>query len=149
MLFRSDMQTRTVRIGFGGNPPLLVAVTEKDLPAGLQLSENFRIGAVTPLPVGDGNPQDLSRHVARGETGGGVLHPEKGGLTTKMETLVAGQRPGQKAGFTQNLKSVANADHHLAALRGRFDSLHDRGKPGNRAAAQVIPVGKASWQDQI
>jgi len=50
-------------------------------------------------------------------------------------------------GLAQNLEAVADAEHGQAAARGRDQLGHDRREPRDRAAAQVIAVGKPAGQD--
>ena len=60
---------------------------------------------------------------------------------------VAHERAGQKTCFTQDLKTIADANDQ-AAGRGKLTHLvHDGRKLGDGAGAQVIAIGKAAGHD--
>ena len=50
------------------------------------------------------------------------------------------QRPGQQAGLGQDLEAIADAQHQTAGSGKALYRLHDRGKLGQRARAQVVAV---------
>src|SRR5208283_740193 len=49
--------------------------------------------------------------------------------------------------LAQDLETVTDAEHRQPRLRGGRDPGHHRGEPRDRAAAQVVAVGKAAGQD--
>ena len=58
---------------------------------------------------------------------------EENVLATELQGAVADQGAGQQAGFAQDLKSIADAQHR-AALRGKgLHRLHDGAEARNRA----------------
>src|SRR4030095_3405565 len=63
-----------------------------------------------------------------------------------MKVPVTQQGAGQKMGFGQDLKAVADTDDPSAAFRKANHFLHDGGKTGDRPAAQIIPVRKTTGQ---
>src|SRR3990170_4557564 len=53
----------------------------------------------------------------------------------------------QQAGLAENLKAVADAEDQFPLIGHALHTLHDRREAGDRAAAQVIAVRKAAWED--
>jgi hypothetical protein len=63
------------------------------------------------------------------------------------EARVPGERARQQVRLAQDLEAVADAENRQSRP-GRGDQLaHDRGEPGDRAAAQVVAVGETSGED--
>ena len=74
-----------------------------------------------------------------------MLHP-----ADKAQIGVAHQHAGQKPGFDQNLKAVADAKNQPAPCGMGADRLHDGGASGDGPAAQIIAIRKAAGQqDEI
>src|SRR5262249_42161670 len=67
--------------------------------------------------------------------------------TNETKADVAHHRAGQKAGFTQNLESIADAQDHAAGLGEFRHRIHDRREARDRAGSQVIAVRKSSGQN--
>src|SRR5437764_500903 len=65
----------------------------------------------------------------------------------KAQTGIAHHGAGEQASFTQDLESVADAEHHAATFGKFFDRLHDRRKAGDRAGAQIVAVGETAGQN--
>ena len=65
----------------------------------------------------------------------------------EVQTCVAGQRAGQQVGLAENLEAVADAEHRQPCRSGGDQLGHDGREPGDGAAAQVIAVREAAWQD--
>src|ERR1039457_355244 len=76
-----------------------------------------------------------------------ALHANVHRLANVLQASVAQQRAGEQSGFTQNLKSVADAQHQSASSGELAYRLHDRGKLGDGAGAEVVPVGKSTGHD--
>jgi hypothetical protein len=68
-------------------------------------------------------------------------------LAAKMQIAIAHERAGQQVRFAQNLETVADAQHKLAALRCFDDRFHHWRKSRDRSAPQVIPVRETTGQD--
>jgi hypothetical protein len=64
-----------------------------------------------------------------------------------MEVSVAHHRPGKESGLKEDLKAITNADDQSSALGKLFDLIHDGGEFGDRAGAQIIPVGKPAGKN--
>ena len=68
-------------------------------------------------------------------------------FTPELEAPVPNQCARQKAGFAENLKSVADAKHR-AALSSEFsDRLHDGAESGDGPAAEIIAVAESAGND--
>ncbi len=65
----------------------------------------------------------------------------------EFQAAVAHERAGQKAGFHQNLETVAYAEHQPACGRELFDRAHHRRKLGDGAAAQIVAIGETARQN--
>jgi hypothetical protein len=69
-------------------------------------------------------------------------------LATKIpKALIAHHRAGQKPGFEENLKTVADAQNQPAGMRKPIDCFHYGGKTRDRSGAKIITVGKAARQN--
>src|SRR2546430_14182069 len=68
-------------------------------------------------------------------------------LTSKLARRISEERAGKQAGFLQDLKPIADTQHQPAPIRKVGNCLHHRREPRNRAAAQVVTVGKPARQD--
>jgi hypothetical protein len=94
------------------------------------------------------------KYISGGELVGkwtiGGFNPKVNLPADVFESGVAHQGAGQQAGFSQNLKPVANAEHQPAAGRKALNCLHYRRKTRNCPGAQVVAVGKsAGYQNRI
>src|SRR5256885_433360 len=67
-------------------------------------------------------------------------------LTSKLARRISEERAGKQAGFLQDLKPIADTQHQPAPIRKVGNRLHHRRETGNRAAAQVVTVGKPARQ---
>ena len=136
---RGDVALRAVRVAadVAGDDPAL----------GLELVEGALVGDEAALAVLD-RDQDLLALVKRvGPGRRGRLDPQELVAVAEVQVLVAGERAGQQVGLAEDLEAVADAEHRQAAAGGVGDRLHDRGEPGDGAAAQVVAVGEAAGQD--
>ena len=68
-------------------------------------------------------------------------------LADEFQPRIAHQYAGQQARFAQDLETVADAEHETAVGCKLAHGVHDRRARGNRAAAQIIAIGKAAGHD--
>src|SRR3989440_7335802 len=68
-------------------------------------------------------------------------------LASKLAGRISEERAGKQARFLQDLKPIADTQHQPAPIRKVGNRLHHRREPRNRAAAQVVTVGKPARQD--
>jgi hypothetical protein len=68
-------------------------------------------------------------------------------LADKMQIFIPHQRAGQKSGFAQNLKTVADTENEFSLRRKFFDRLHHGRKTRQRTGSQIIAVGKTARND--
>src|SRR5438128_7341784 len=68
-------------------------------------------------------------------------------LTSKLAGGISEERAGKQTRVLQDLKSVADAQHQPAPIRKVGNRLHHRREARNRAAPQVVAVGKATRED--
>src|SRR5689334_8564321 len=68
-------------------------------------------------------------------------------LATKLQGAIANEGSGQHAGFAQNLKPIADAQHKASIGCKFLDGLHDRAETGNRAGAEIIAVAEPARND--
>src|SRR6266436_2203095 len=76
-----------------------------------------------------------------------LLHTDVNMAADETQAAVAHHRAGQQARLQQNLKAVADSQHHPAALRELADRLHYRREPRNRSGTQIVPISEAARQD--
>jgi hypothetical protein len=71
-------------------------------------------------------------------------------LANEFQLRIAHQDAGQQARFAQDLKAVADPEHETA-IGGVFaHRVHHRRAGGNRAAAQIVAIGKpAGHHDEV
>ena len=51
-------------------------------------------------------------------------------------------------GFTEDLKTIANPEHHAPAVGELDQRLHQGTEAGNGPTPEIIPVRKTTWQHQ-
>src|SRR5690606_34495469 len=122
-------------------------IAEDDLVLVFHGGQRVGVGKVIAVVMGDGAADDLALVVGAGEIRLGIDHFEQDFLADEPQRAIAHQGAGQEAGFHEDLETVADTEN-LDALLGLFaDRLHDGHAGGDRAAAQVIAVGKAAGDD--
>ena len=62
----------------------------------------------------------------------------------EFQFSVAYQGSREQSGFCQNLKAIAYSENQAAVLGESADSLHHRGKFGNRSATKVVAVAETT-----
>src|SRR5204863_1995004 len=65
----------------------------------------------------------------------------------EVQVPVAGQGAGQQVRLAEDLEAVADAEDRQAVAGRLDDRVHHGGEPGDRAAAQIVPVGEPAGQD--
>ena len=68
-------------------------------------------------------------------------------FANKSKRTIANERAGKKAGFAQNLETVAGAEHELSRAGIVYYCFHDWRETRDCAATQIIAVGKTSRQN--
>ena len=141
---------RAIRIGGPAQLALCVAIAEGHAAFAFQPCNGLVIGNVIALAMRDADFDHLS-----GLIGGGIgcviaFNPQMLHPADKAQIGIAHQDAGQQARFDQNLEAVADAEHQTAARGMGAHRIHDRRTSGNRAAAQIVAIGKSARQhDQI
>ena len=97
--------------------------------------------------MGDGDPEDLALRRRPGEVRPGVLDADMDEFAEELELLVPEHGPGEEPELEEDLEAVADAQNVPAAAGEGLDLLHQGREPGDGPGAQVVPVGKASGQD--
>src|SRR5438876_383303 len=76
-----------------------------------------------------------------------LLHAQVDPLTSKLAGRVPEECPGEQSSLLQDLKAVADSQHQSAPIRKVADRLYHRCEARDRAAAQIVTVGKPAGQD--
>ena len=92
----------------------------------------------------DRHADDLAGIVAARERRVGAFDPQMHVLADEFQPRVAHQHAGQQPGLAEDLKTVADAEHEAAIGREIPHRVHHRRARGNRAAAQIVAVGKSA-----
>ena len=108
--------------------------------------DDLGLRVVVALPVRDRHAQDLPLRRPGGERRVGLLDPDVHVLAVKLQVAVAQHRAGEESRLAENLEAVADAQDRPAGSGEVADGGHHRGKPGDRAGAQVVAVRKAARQ---
>ena len=139
-----DVVAGAVWICSVGGVAIGVAVPKEDAVLSAEFLKGGVIRKIAAFAVGDRDVQDLAFGRAGSEARVGRFHAEVLVFADEMESLVADERTGEEACFTENLEAVANTNDSAAGGGELLDSLHDRGESGDRTAAEVVAVGKAA-----
>ena len=122
----------------------IIDVPEGDSVLGFKGVERLLIGKVAAFAVCDGQVQELALVELRSEWRVRGLGAQGDFAADEFEILIAQQRSGEDTGFHQNLESVADAENETACRRELFHGAHDRREARNRAAAEIVAVGKSA-----
>jgi hypothetical protein len=95
----------------------------------------------------DRHANDLAGIVAARERRVGSFDPQMHILADEFQLGIAHQNAGQQPGFAQDLETVADAEHETAIRRMLAHRVHHRGARRDRAAAQIIAIGKPAGHD--
>src|SRR6266478_2714851 len=122
-------------------------VAKNQLPIFLEVRKCCVVASVIPVAMRDRNLENLA-------LGGGVrkrrirlLHPDVDVAADEPQAAVAHHRARQQTRLQQNLKPVADPQHHPTAFRKLADRFHYRRKSRNRACAQIVPIGEPARQN--
>ncbi len=97
--------------------PSVRAIAIEHPPLAFEPLERLFIGLVIAFAMRDRHPNDLPGIVAARERRVGAFDPQMHVVADEFQPRVAHQHAGQQAGFAQDLKAVADAEHE-AASRG-------------------------------
>src|SRR6266702_5865495 len=95
----------------------------------------------------NGNSEHLAGPRDGGERRGRRLYADVHVTADEAQSFIAHQSAGQKTGFAENLKTIANAEHQASGPGETRNGVHHRREAGNRAGAQVIAVREATGQN--
>src|SRR5690348_9546368 len=73
--------------------------------------------------------------------------PHRYHIANKTKRTIAHERAWQQARLAQNLKAVTGSKNELTRSRLLDHRLHDRRKPSNRAATEIIAIGKTAGEN--
>ena len=120
------------------------AIAIEHPPLAFEPLQRLRIRLVIALAMRDRHANDLTGIVAAREWRVGAFDPQMHVMADEFQPRVAHENAGQQAGFAENLKAVADAEHQAAVGRKGAHRVHHRRARGDRAAAQIIAVGKSA-----
>ena len=92
----------------------------------------------------DRHADDLSGIVAAGERRIGTFDPQMHVPADEFQPRIAHQHAGKQAGLAEDLETVADAEHEAAIGRKGPHRIHHRRARRDRAAAQIIAIGKSA-----
>ena len=127
--------------------PSARAVAIEHPPLAFEPLHRLFVGFVIALAMRDRHADDLAGIVAARERRIRAFDPQMHVLADEFQPRIAHQHAGQQARFAQDLKAVADAEHETAIGREFAHRVHDRRTRGNRAAAQIVAIGKAAGHD--
>mmetsp|Transcript_18163 Transcript_18163/g.28382 ORF Transcript_18163/g.28382 Transcript_18163/m.28382 type:complete len:209 (-) Transcript_18163:254-880(-) len=125
-------------------PVGVVGIGECDAILARQLIQRGLIREIVAIVMRNRDIDDVTRIVPFGVGRLRRLHLQTHGLADVFQACIAQERAGQDAGFGQNLKSVAHAQHIAAPIRMGLYGLTNWGIGRNRTATQVVTKGKAA-----
>ncbi len=126
---------------------MVVAVADEDLVVRVEGGECGVVSEIAAFTVGNGDVEDLAFGRSASESRIGGFHAEVLVFADEVEAFVANERAGEKSAFTENLKTIADADDGAAGCGETFHRLHDRGEAGDGSAAEVVTIRKAAGND--
>src|SRR6185295_15425593 len=88
----------------------------------------------------------LAIFIFAGEGGLGFFDLQPDRAANEFQRRIAHQGARQQMALGQDLKAVADAQHHAALVGMGLDRFHHRRLAGHGAAAQVIAIGKTARQ---
>ena len=142
-----DVAERAVGICFRCHVAGRSAVAKGDAVFGLEALELLRRAEVITFHVANGDLEDVSLGELAGEGTVGSFYADVDLSANVLEAGIAHERAGEQAGFSEDLKAIADAEDKTAALCEALDGLHDRGEAGDRAGAEVVAIGKAAGDE--
>lgn len=143
-----DGPERTVWIGlaivFSGIVPVGRDVAKNNLVVAFEFGEYGWIAKVVAVIMRNRTFQNLSALRCAGEGCVRRFHTDMNLAAKIPEAPIAHHRAGQKTGFEENLKTVADAQNQAAGTREPVDRFHNWRKPRNRTRSKIIAECKAS-----
>ncbi|MHC2867667.1 hypothetical protein ACVIYH_008745 [Bradyrhizobium diazoefficiens] len=97
--------------------------------------------------MGNRHADHLPGIVAAGERRIGTLDAQMHVAADEFQLRIAHQHARQQAGFAEDLKAVADAEHETALRRIIAHRVHHRRTRGDCATAQVIAIGEPTRHD--
>jgi len=143
-----DVVCGTVGIAGGVVGTIGRGVAEKNLVIFFESGECVRVAIVVAVAVGDGQLQNLAFLCGVGEWRVGVLNADVDVAANEAEAGVAHHGAREKAGFEEDLETVADAEDEAAAAREFGDGVQDGRKAGDGASAEIVAVGKTAREDE-
>ena len=113
-------------------------------PLALEPLHGLLVRLVVAFAMRDRHADHLAGIVAAGERRIGTFDPQMDVVADEFQPRIAHQHAGQEAGFAEDLKSVADAEHEAAAGCEGPHRIHHRRTRGNGAAAQIVAIGEAA-----
>lgn len=144
-----DVVQGAVGVGLVGNVPIFIAVTEEHLSVRLDLRQRLFIAVEATFTVGDGHTKDFVGIDFTGSYEVCVTGFEVYVFAIEFHVGVAEQRTGEEATFTENLKSVTDAEHETPFACVVSDCTHDGRQFGDGPRAKVIAIGKATGNKNV
>src|SRR5438105_6767175 len=95
----------------------------------------------------DRQVQYLPRRCSRREHRPCAVDPDLDRAAQELQARVLLQGTGEQAGLSEDLETVADAQHRPACLCELADGTHQRAEPGDGARAQIVAVGEAARED--
>src|SRR5260370_523656 len=139
-----DRLRRAVDVGAVVDHPFGGAVAIEHPPIAPELLQRLFYGSVVAFTMGDGSANDLPGVVAACEGRVGSFDRQMHIMADELQSRIAHQHAGQKAGLAENLKTVADAEHQAPAGSECAYRIHHWRARRDRAAAQVIAIGKSA-----
>src|SRR6266436_1743475 len=127
---------------------LWIAIAKYDSVLSAQFVERRIVTDKVSIGMGDRHAQHAARLQLMREGCAGALYSYVYVVADKVQISISNQRSWKQAGLTQDLKTIANAQHQIAFCGKRFHRIHDGGKTGQRSSAQIVAVRKAAGNDQ-
>ena len=94
--------------------------------------------------MADGNPEHLAFFAGIGKWRFSILYAQIDKFADVLQSSIAHERAGKKSCFTQNLKTIADADDQTTRGSKLTDLIHDGRKLSDCSRAQVVAVSKAA-----
>src|SRR5213593_4008318 len=142
-----DVVERAIGVGLRRDRAVFRAVAEDDLVLGFQSRERRLVSIVVAFAVGYREGQYLTWFAAAGEGRHCVLDANMNVLTDKGKGTVAQHGARQQSRFQQDLKAIADTEDESSGFGKADDRRHHGREPGDRAGAEIVPVGEAAGND--
>ncbi len=138
---RGDVMARPVGI-------IPAIVTKGDVSCILDPGQNIGRGEKRPVLMGNGKAQRIAALICFGKRGRRVFNPQGNRATDKAQGTIANQGTGQKSGFGQYLKAIADAKDEGPAPNMVMQAAQGGASGGNGPGTQIIAPGKPPRNDE-